>query len=221
MKPFVYILAIAMASCANPRLVQRSSNSNIEANLSDTLHWHRAIVSSRLVDNLSRERESNQEALLDTVFSMFETAISKSQVPIHLAQPVERVITPYFEKKRQMPIRYLKNDSILALVQEPANTSVIPFVYLEEKAWLNISSSLAGGFSGGGINKQSWVIVMIYVVKNNEVIYRSNGLTFGEPYLVDKLTDSQMNIEEEKMDALIALLWRDYLKAKQKKTKKR
>ena len=62
---------------------------------------------------------------------------------------------------------------------------------------------------------------MIYVVKNNEVIYRSNGLTFGEPYLVDKLTDSQMNIEEEKMDALIALLWRDYLKANQKKPKKR
>ena len=120
-----------------------------------------------------------------------------------------------------MRSRNFEKDSILKLINDPSVLSIVPIFYLEEQVWLNISSSLAGGFSGGGINKQSWIIVMIYVVKNNEVVYRSTGKTFGEPYLVDKLTDSQMNIEAEKMDALIALLWRDYLRAKQKKTKKR
>lgn len=209
MKPFVYILAVSMISCSNPRPVERSKNVDFEAELSDTLYWQKAIVCNRLVDNLSRVRESKQENLVDSIFHLFETAISKSSENIYASEPIERITSLYFQNqfnKWDNRLKKLATDSILSLVPKTNKNILLPLIYITEEARLNVSSSLSGGISGGGIYKKTDVFVMLVIVRNKEIIYKSSGIILGEEYLVDNLDYSRFNIEIDKMEALINLI---------------
>lgn len=207
-----------LVSCANP-VLKKSAVASDAYTLPDSMLLVNAIVCHRLIDNLGRELEVNQELLVDSVIELFYNGIKLAPVKVDDNTPVVKEQSPCYPKWN-IRFKDIDHEQVKNLARDTILPYLIPLISIETRSWRNTSTSISGGVSGGGINKVVFVRIMFFVVQNNIILYHVIGFTGGKGFNVDDVSEGRMNMEAAKMNDLILLFEEDYAKAVRKKKPK-
>lgn len=219
MRLFLLFGLMLLGSCTN--LVFRQNNMGVTYKKPlDSLVLVNAVVCDQLIDNLGRARDVNQELLRDSVVDLFTKSLSAVGVTTQGQDSLHRLDQPCFFEKFNIKYKHIDQEKVVSHAPDTIHPYLIPFIAVETRSWRNASSSLSGGFSGGGIYKAVVVRVMFVVVQNKAIRYFSVGYIEGRTFLVDELSDVQMHIDPSKMDELRTRFAEDYAKAVRKKKSK-
>lgn len=217
---FLFILSLSIAAaCSNPALKHHMTAHN-KSDKPNQLIFVSGVVCDVLKDNLGRERIVDQQVVVDSIVNLFVTELSKlSEVSIEQGDSLSWKVSPCFQGKWNRKNRNIHKSAIIALAPDEQHAYLIPILYVEKRCWLEISSSLSGGFSGGGLKKATFIRFSFFVVENKQITYASTVYLGGKEYAVDSLSQSQMNISEYQMSEVVKLFSRNYLKEGRKKSR--
>lgn len=216
MRLFWAFLLTLLGSCANPIYEPNKLTSPFKNHL-DSLVMVNAVLCDQLIDNLGRARDVNQDLLRDSVVDLFTKSLSAVGVTTQGQDSIHRLDQPCFFEKFNIKYKHIDQEKVVSHAPDTIHPYLIPFIAVKTRSWRNASSSLSGGFSGGGIYKAVVVRVMFVVVQNKAIRYFSVGYIGGRTFLVDELSDVQMHIDPRKMNELTTRFAEDYAKAVRKK----
>lgn len=147
----------------------------------------------------------------DSVFQIFKTALLKSTKDIMVIEGNENFHDTTFHRSWE---RRFKSDvmaKIKARSQEQGKPYLVPLLKMTQAVSSGMYFTSAGGVGGSRYLIQNQLELMVYVIKDGEIIYTRSGYFLGKPYEAYELTEVQHTLTQQNWDDLVALLMKDYL----------
>jgi hypothetical protein len=100
---------------------------------------------------------------------------------------------------------------IKQLPQEKGKLNLIPLIKLTQAMRSGMYFTSSGSVGGSRYSVQNQLELVVYVIKDNSILYSRAGFCLGEPYPAYDVTDLQHTLTQKDWDELVALVMKDYL----------
>ncbi len=144
----------------------------------------------------------------DSIFNIFETSISKLELPLVILAKNQNRCDKSFHRNYPVRIWRMDKERILEIADSTGSSTVlVPFIRIMQRTHVRIQGDPA---TSAVINKVSFVNLVVLVLKNDQIIYRrSFRYPFG--HHVESRSDPYPPIEQIHWDNLVRLAMEDYI----------
>ena len=170
---------------------------------------------TRNVWNIVELEGKNLELNTDSVFNVFKSAISKLELDIIIKDFNNNYCTNSFHSNHHLKIKNIDKEAILEVARycTDAELILVPVIYLDNLYQRHIYFSSKGVPGGGYYMRDTFLNMVVYIVKNDEIIYLKSarfGPVSSETATPDE--DPPKKLTQENWDKLVELVMRDYIK---------
>jgi hypothetical protein len=177
----------------------------------DTLYIGNILLCSHYQKGLFTEM-MNEPINQDSIFNIFLSSLEKLSLPIKLEDNITFYCDSSLNKHKVLKIGNIDSNLIYSLVKyEPDKVSLIPYlrIFIRDQNIFTISPFT--GFHGGGIpERDSFVGMVIFLVKNEEIIYSRMWVFTARTVDIDAGEEPENTIEQKHWDKLVYKVMRNY-----------
>jgi hypothetical protein len=160
--------------------------------------------------NLFGKEHINAEKFnTDSLFTHFEIALKNTGLLMKINENIKNNCDSVFHSYYKMNLKKIDQEKIKNLSSR-SNLTLVPFIYFHE-FYRYSSYATSGGSGGGGLVKNTYLKMAIYLFKGEDLVYVRSGTHFGRDYYPDNIEEIQKGITQEKWDKLVNLVMRDYI----------
>jgi hypothetical protein len=176
----------------------------------DTIHISDAILCS-VYDKGMFGKLEDFPVNNDSVFNIFTSSLSKLALKIEVDERISFRCDSSFFFNKHLRISKINENTVLELANKyPSQVTMIPFIHLYTSDLLYMSAT-ATGAPVGGWKRSHFVGVVVYVVKENTIIYSRMFDFTGRKSEVFS-NENKSTIQQKHWDKLIERVMRDYIK---------
>ena len=176
----------------------------------DTIHISDAILCS-IYDKGMFGKLEDFPVNNDSVFNIFTSSLGKLGLNIEVDEGISFHCDSSFFYNKHLRISKINENTVLELAtKHPSQVTMIPFIHVYTSDLLYMSAT-ATGAPAGGWKRSHFVGIVVYVVKENRIIYSRMFDFTGRKSEVFS-NENKSTIQQKHWDKLIERVMRDYIK---------
>jgi hypothetical protein len=219
---YIFFLFWLLASGCNKeyRKLSKSKSINQSANsVLDSIHLENYILYNT-IDHLSFIKNNRPMPInTDSVMEIVGESFNKLKIPVVNNNYIgDNHIDSVFYKNQVIKIKDIDKDWIKNIAGDTKDIMIlIPFIYIFNRITFT-GYITSGGIAGNnGFHLMTFLNMMVFIVKNNEIVYSSQALHTTERTWADSRAEAEAIppaplVKQEHWDELVRLTMEDYMK---------
>jgi len=223
-KSFIYILISfwVLVSGCNKEYRKLSRGKSIKQSsypLSDSIHLENYILYNT-IDHLSLIKNNKPMPInTDSVMKIVGESFNKLKIPnVNNYFIGDNHIDSVFYKNQVIKIKNIDKDWIKNIAGDTKDKMIlIPFIYIFNSITFTGYITSGGMAGNNGFHLMTFLNMMVFIVKNNEIVYSSQALHTTERTWADSRAEAEALppaplVKQEHWDELVRLAMEDYIK---------
>jgi len=148
----------------------------------------------------------------DSVLNIFSAALKKSNIKI-IINSKENLCDSTSHFNVPVKLSKIDNDKITSISNPDSTLKLFPVIYINNRSLKHLYFTSNGIPGGGEYLRDTFLTIVIYLIKNNEIIYLKSaryGPVSSETATYDE--EPPKKLEQEHWDRLVRLVMSDYIK---------
>ena len=207
----ITFVVVTISSCASTRLINKKDHLIKKSYTHDTLFLSDYIACYGLRNTFGTEVIPSFPFNKDSLFNHFEISLKRLGLNINVSKINQNKCDSIFHLDWRMKINKINKEKIKTIAQN-RNFTIIPFIYFDDYYRRYIYFSSGGVAGGGGYIKKPFLKLIIFILKDKEIIYISNSVHVAKSYHTSSKDNMLSTRKQEHWDNLVELAMRDYIK---------
>jgi len=214
MKSYNYLWLVFLtivASCASPKHIKKKEKIIQEMYSSDTIVMQNYMFYHDVTNSWDKVQDWTHQLSGDSVVEIFKTSLSKLSLNIDYKKYSTNNVDSTFHQNWRKPFDHCLQEKIYSLAKDKSEIQLVPLIKITNNYQSGMYFTSSGAAGGSRYLMRGKVYLIIYLIKNNSIIYSRSGLFLSDLHPAYDMKEVMHTLTQQDWDELVALVMKDYL----------
>ena len=205
------LLSNLFSSCSSPRYIRKSEKLVKAVYSTDTIIIHNYYFYHNVTNSWGIVQEHLHSIDEDSIISIFKNSLNRVSLSMSFDKGVTNAIDNSFHGNWRKPFDDELVRKITSSIAQDNKLYLVPLIKLENNFQTGMYFTSSGSAGGSRYLMRGKLSLIIYIVKNNSILYCRSGLFLSDLYPSYDMRETIHTLTQKDWDELVALVMKDYI----------
>ena len=199
------------SSCANPRYMKKREVIVRESYFDDRIYINGFLFYDDVVNSWEIIQSWSHHMNADSVFGLFRASLCKLQKNVIVEEGNLNIIDSSFHRNWTKRFDSEHTARIISLSKDKNRLQLVPLLKMTHGSRSGMYFASSGAVGGSRYLLRNDLDLIVYILRNDSIVYSRAAFFLGEEYPAYDLKDIQHTLTQQDWDELVALVMKDYV----------